>query len=156
MEQLHQKLEQILQDSAEQIKEILLEAAKKLKTFPEMLMGVNYPEGSKPDNSVCGIAVPKPGILIDEYEDWFCDKFYIIMMPDGLYELRGCRFTQPKESEYGINISPNWESKRKALVGPYLRYGRSTLDAIDNLLKQQVSKPKEVPLENLFKIDAEE
>ncbi len=144
-----QRVENIIKKSSQEIKQILLQEARKFDKFPETMIGINdskyatNPEivdglFGKVSMSSDGIALPKPGILVYDAKEFWMQNHYIIMLPDGLYRFNASSFLETsngKSTDY-VKPFPNWQSKFEEPMN-YLIYGKDTLSRMKELLKNK-------------------
>ena len=145
------KIEEIVQKSAEGIKQILLEESQKLVSFPTVHFGMRDPKydsnkpvigetllGSSPDVRSRGISVPKDAILVHDTDKFWTETFYIFMLPDGLYRFRASIFLKSRDGEptHQCNAFPDWESKTEE-PKDYIVYGEKALYEMEKILERQ-------------------
>ena len=145
-----QRIEEIIKNGSEQIKEILLEETKKFKEFPKMLIGLRNPKYASKEANISednvfsvntssrGIAVPMNGILVYSNNAFWTERNYIIMLPQGLQRFRASMFVETengKTTDY-IKSFPDWESKIE-IPEDYFVYSREAFCKIKKLLEKQ-------------------
>ncbi|MCK5044080.1 hypothetical protein KAR52_03705 [Candidatus Pacearchaeota archaeon] len=140
------RIENIIQTSSNQIKKILLEEAKKFNDFPKTMMGIKdskYVENKSYiakgiDTRSRGIAIPKPGIVIYNDNKFWTENYFVLMLPDGLYQFRESIFITSQDGKPTDNLEqyPNWESKNKGHLD-YLIHGKKALEEMRKLLKRE-------------------
>ena len=144
------RMEQIIQTSSEQIKEILLEEAAKFEEFPQTFIGFKDPKYYHPSEYIegdggftahssaiqeQGIALPKPGIVVYNADKFWTENYVIIMMSYGLYRFSVSQFMETKDRKLtsGIRSFPDWNKKNERL-DDYLVYGTSAFYKMRKLL----------------------
>ena len=138
------RIEDIVQGSSEQIKEILLEEARKIEEFSQTLIGFMSPRQVCNDERhlfknkspySCGIALPKSGIFIKSEFESCTESYIVIMMPNGLYRFSTAPFFETKDKTLTglITRFPNWGSKQERPTD-YLVHGEQALYKMQKLL----------------------
>jgi len=144
------EIDEIVNEAANKVKQILLEEAKKLNPFPEYCFGTqnkkyatrgDAAEGllGSVDVSSKGIALPRPGILVFDANRFWTNNCYVLMLPDGMYEFRASMFlvTKGRKPTNICDSAPDWRSKTETSIN-YLVHGDKALYLMREINKQRV------------------
>ena len=134
----------IIESSLRDIKKILLEEAGKIETFPKSSFGVREPKhsdktpiiaegmfGPTPDLRNRGIVRQKEGILVYNNGEFWTDRLYIFMLPNGLYRFSASMFKDSEEGSFSQSY-PDWDRK-KEVSEDYFVYGQRALDLMKKI-----------------------
>lgn len=141
-----QAIEDIILDSTAKAKTILLAEAAKLKPFPTVFIGYHNPEYASKEPSIAhgmlgdvdissrGLQVETPGIIVYNSNQFWTERNYVIMMPDGMYRFSAGLFVETRDGRPINSISsvPDGGSKHEVETD-YLRYARLVLSTIEEL-----------------------
>ncbi|MBW2996602.1 hypothetical protein KY332_04870 [Candidatus Woesearchaeota archaeon] len=140
------RIEEIVNKASEEIKEIVMKEAKKIK-FPEIMIGINDPKHATESTTAGdfdeiflpgseGIALPKEGIIVYDDDKFWSEREYIIFLPDGLYKFRAGLFlaSRNKKPTNMIRSFPDWNS-RKETPRTYINYGSDAISKIREYVK---------------------
>ncbi len=130
------RIEGIVNEAAAKVKAILLEEAKGLVAFPQMMIGVK--DEKHVDIYSRGLALLNPGILVYDQNNFWSENQQVIMMPDGLYRFDMSMFTATRNGEptsYN-DAFPGLERKIEVPTD-YLVHGPMALYLMRKVLKEQ-------------------
>ena len=145
-----EKIEQIIKDSSNQIKELLLGEVGKFKDFPKTMVGIRNLKHANKESCIVeglfssvdvrskGIAVPKSGIVVYDADKFWMENYFVLMLPDGLYRFGESIFRSTEDGKpTGVSTGyPDWESKTEESFD-YLVHGKKAFYKMKGFLLER-------------------